>query len=101
MSVFSANLFLGFCVTASYAEALTKIAPQMLQLFISENEESHLKEVTFEKVRYFGKFVGEITTLQELHLLEKNIYSILNKIVPNQSCEDVPLVLFAAPSSTI
>ena len=96
--MFSLSLFLGFPVSASYSEALAKIDPQIIKMFISDNEDSYLNEVTFEGTQYIGKYVGEVAALSELELLQQNIYSILNKMIPNHTCESVPLVLFAAPS---
>lgn len=97
--MYNSSLFLGFPVSYSYADALTKIDPQILNLFISENIESYLKEVSVDGVRYVGKFVEEVLTIPDLVVLEKNIYSVLNKFVPDYPYEDVPLVLLAVPFS--
>lgn len=95
------SLFLGFPIDAFYAAAFEKIDPQVLKLFIGTGEQCYLNEVTFEGIRYVGKFAGDLCSIPDLELLEKNIYSILNKIVPHHPSEGVPLVLFAAPSSLI
>lgn len=96
--MFSVSLFLGFPVSASYSEALRKIDPQIMKMFVSDNEDSYLSEITFENILYIGKYVGEVITVSELELLQQNIYSILNKMIPNHMCLNVPLVLLAAPS---
>lgn len=95
--MFSVSLFLGFPVNTTYSAALAEIDPLIIKMFISDSEESYLNEVIFEGTRYFGKYVGEVAVVSELELLQQNIYSILNKLIPNQKCESVPLVLFAAP----
>ncbi len=96
--MFSASLFLGFPLSASSSQALAQINPQLMKMYISDQEDSYLNEVTFEGATYIGKYVGEIATVSELELLQQNIYSILNKMIPNHTCESVPLILFAAPS---
>lgn len=96
--VLNVSLFLGFLVTPSYEEALKKIDSQLLKLFIN-SEKGYLNEVLFEGNKYLGKFPGEVNSLPELLLLEKNIYSILKKIAPDYPYEDSPLLLFAVSSS--
>lgn len=96
--MFSVSLFIGFPVSPSYSEALAEIDPQIIKMFISDHEDSYLNEVAFEGTRYLGKYAGEAPSVSELEMLQKNIYSILNKMIPNHTCESIPLVLFAAPS---
>ena len=99
--VVDVSLFLGFPIIPSYIKVLEQIDSKILKFFISEDDPHYLKELVFDENRYFGKFVGNISSVSDLELLEKNIYSILNKFIPNISHEDVPLVLFAAQSSSI
>lgn len=94
-------LFLGLPITAPIEDALATINPELRHLFISDHPESYLKEVTFEGGLYLGKVLGEKVTLDELQLLEQNILSILNKLLPFQLEGDLPLVLFAFLSSQI
>lgn len=92
------SLFLGFPLDVSYEKTLHKMSPEQRQFFVG-CENSYLKEVLFEDVWYLGKFAGSLTTLTDLHLLEKNIYSILNKITPHYPYQDTPLILFTTPIS--
>lgn len=99
--VLNVSLFLGLPVDAAYEKALAKIDPQVRELFISNAKESYLNQVTVDDVCYLGKFLGDIAYVPELELLEKNIYSILNKMIPNHSCESIPLeVLVVSSPST-
>ena len=96
--MFTVSLFLGFPLPPSFVEA-SKLSPEKMELFISDRPDSYLKDLTIEGIRYFGKFAEDPAFISDLFLLEKNIYSILNKIVPDFPCEDTPLVLLAVPSN--
>jgi hypothetical protein len=97
--LFKILLFLGLPITPLFSKILDTANPNTIKFFISENEDSYLKEVTFEQNRYIGKFLGETVTIFELHLLEKNIYSILNKMIPDYPFDLTSLVVFAIPSN--
>lgn len=93
--MFETSLFLGFPVNDSYSQLINALDSNVKQLFISENG-LYLEEVFFEGKCYIGKSLGIVTNLEDLELLEKNIYSILSKFIPRYTHEDFPLVLFAA-----
>lgn len=88
------SLFLGMPVDESYAKALKEIDPEVFKLFISDQKESYLNQVVTNDIRYIGKFLEETPSVTELELLEKNIYSILNKLLPHYPHESLPLEVF-------
>jgi hypothetical protein len=45
-------------------------------------------------MRYFGKFANANLTMSALELLEKNVYSLLKKIVPDFPYEETALYVF-------
>ena len=95
------SLFLGLPVDAHCAKNLESLDPLTRELYISKHQESYLCEVEFCGIKYLGKFIGEITTIVDLKLLEKNIYSIFRKIIPNYLCETIPLVVICIESPSI
>lgn len=90
--MFSACLFLGFPVDPLFAEKLKKANPALLNAFIQEGGED-LCEINYRQMRYIGKRLGSIISLDNLELLEKNIYSFLKRLVPDFPYEEAPLYL--------
>lgn len=93
--MFSLEMFLGFPMDAAFGEALERLDPQVAALFIRDDDH-YLKQVVDEDVSYLGKFVGSVCDSATLDLMEKNIYSLLKKLVPDYPYEAVPLILFPA-----
>ena len=50
---------------------------------------------------YLGRFVGKNTTLTELELLEKNIISLIKRLVPDHPYEGGSLVLISLPDDNV
>jgi len=99
--VFNLSLFLGFPVNRSFEDALSQIDPKVLKLYISEQSDNYLREIAFEGTRYVGKYAGEIAEVADITLLEKNIQSILSKMIPNPLIENMPLAVFAVRTPLI
>ncbi len=91
--MYSAKLFLGLPINDELTADLDKIDPKIRALFIKE-EDNYLQEIIFENTRFLGKGIYEAIELNELEMLEINIYSLLKKLVPHYSFEKSPLVLF-------
>lgn len=91
--MFIFQLFLGFPVDKLYGEELGKANPHIVAQFI-QKEGSYLREITYQDMRFFGKFLGNFTELRKVTLLEANIYSLLKKLVPNFPYQEIPLYLF-------
>lgn len=89
--MFESVLFLGFPVDAAYSRSMKGFDSKFLELFFQSD---YLSEVTHEGVRYLGKFADPLS-INEISLLQSNIYSILKKMVPSYPYEKVPLILFA------
>lgn len=56
--------------------------------------EEYLNEFSYKGMRFLGKGLGSMISLSELELIEKNIYSLLKKVVSQFPYEEVPLYLF-------
>lgn len=94
------SLFLGFCLNPLYEKALAEMDPSLRELCISDHHESYLNPLYLDGCSYLGKFLGEIVYISEMELLEKSIYSILNKILPGFSHKDIFLEVLAVSSSS-
>ncbi len=90
--MFSARLFLGFPVDPLYAGKLDRVNPALVNTFIGENEE-YLCAIDHGDMRYLGKQLGSIISMDHLELLEKNIYSFLKRLVPDFPYGEAPLYL--------
>jgi hypothetical protein len=93
--MFEVKIFLGFPVEVHLDSMLKEIDPKFLDLFIRKDD-TYLQEITHGEKRYLGKFAGKIGTIPSLELLEKNIYSLLRKILPDYPYQETSLVLFPA-----
>ena len=90
--MYSAKLFLGFPVDPLFAVKLEKVNPALLNEFIKEDGEN-LCEMHHQQMRYLGKQLGSIISLDRIELLEKNIVSFLRRLVPDFPYEEAPLYL--------
>lgn len=88
-------LFLGFPIDSSFASAMKKLDPKILDFFFHSSSGDYLLEVSHEGTPYLGKYVEELCSVSEITLLQSNIYSILKKLLPSYPYDDVPLVVFA------
>jgi len=93
----SVKLYLGFPLDKIAETKLSASNPFVLKTFIQEGE-NYLEEITLEGCRYLGKILGDITDLQKLELSEANIYSLINKLLPDLPIKNTPLILFTVPS---
>lgn len=87
------KLFLGYAIDRQFADLLAETKPQFAALFINA-EENSLCEVQHNGIYYLGKFPPQNCDLSMLHLLEDNIYSLLNKLIPEYPFQKVPLLIF-------
>lgn len=92
MDLFGIGLFFGLHCSAELNDKLSKVNPLYKSLFIREGDE-YLQELIFENKTYIGKYIGKTTHLEQLERLEANIISLLKKLVPDYSYENVNLEL--------
>lgn len=90
--MFDSELFLGFPVDPLFAVALGKTNPFAVKQFLGGGD--YLTDLTHNDMRYLGKFLGKISTLPQLELVENNVYSLLKRVVPNFPYQETPLYLF-------
>lgn len=98
MSSFKYVLFLGFPIEPVYQSSLDATNPHAVSLFI-RNDSDYLHEVTKKGVRYLGKKLGDFADLSHCELIEANIYSLLQKLVPDYSYDKASLVLLPIEES--
>lgn len=97
--MFEIDLFLGFPVDPLYQAALSKANPKIIAQFV-QGSGDYLIEVLHRDMRFLGKNIGKMITLAELELLEKNIYSLLKRLVSEFPYEETPLYLFPIEKSS-
>ncbi|MGA8165351.1 MAG: hypothetical protein WB791_10105 [Waddliaceae bacterium] len=94
------QLFLGFPLDKLFVEELGKANPYLVAQFIQTGREAYsadseyLREIIYQEMHFLGKFLGGIANLQHIELVEANIYSLLKRLVPHFSYEEIPLYLF-------
>lgn len=91
--MFERKLFLGFHVDSRYQAALLLANKQLLTYFISPNSQ-YLQEYFHQNQRYIGKFLASPTETGQLELVNSNIYSLLDRLVPDYPYAESPLWLF-------
>lgn len=96
--MFSVELFLGFPLDSSFISALGKLDPREVGVFIRDGDQ-YLQEVTYREQRYLGKYVGEMSSIESLELIESNVFSLLKKLIPDYPYKEVSLSLFPVPAS--
>lgn len=90
--MYSARLFLGFAVDPIFAEKLEKANPALLKEFIQDDGD-YLCEIHHRQLHYIGKQLGHIVSMDQLELLENNIFSFLKRLVPEFPYEETQLYL--------
>jgi hypothetical protein len=98
MNSFTVQLFLGFPVNTDFENKLIDLNPHFVSAYIRDDD-LYLQETISNDIRYLGKCIPEnvVTDILQLELLESNIYSILNKLLPNHPSQEIPLELFSIP----
>lgn len=91
--MFTSKLFLGMAVNKSFAARLDQVNPDLVALFLDPRN-GYLRSMDREGKRYLGKMVEPSSDLASLELLEANIISLLKKIVPEFTYDQVELELF-------
>jgi 5-methylcytosine-specific restriction endonuclease McrA len=95
MGLLDIQLFLGFAVDDLFQQKLDLVNAHLKEYFIKA-ESDYLHPLSHQGKSFLGKFVGVSEQLDNLKLLEQNIHSIAQKLVPGYNFEHNPLVLIAA-----
>jgi hypothetical protein len=91
--MFDIHLFLGFVLDARFLERLDAVNSKKRELFVQNGNSAYLQIASYQNRSYLGKFIGEIMRVEELYLMEKNIYTLVCKLVPSYPYADIPLIL--------
>lgn len=86
------SLFLGLPVTADLERALNAVNPTALALF-TQGGEDYLELHSHQEQRFLGKAIADGTDIARLHLIEANVISLLNCLLPDRAFTASSLVL--------
>lgn len=89
-----AYLFYGFQMDKDFENRLASVNPYQLSYFI-KNDSDYLHEVWYEGKKYLGKRLEETASVHSLELLESNIFSLVQKLLPKYPCRQLALYLLA------
>jgi hypothetical protein len=92
--MFDLKLFLGFPVSGNFQQQLKKSPSSLFTLLIGNNP-AYLEEWEGNEGHFIGKRIGKEIDLDTLRLAEANIYSLLERLVPNYPIKETPLILFS------
>lgn len=84
---------MGVAIEGSFAARYAAANPQIAALFLNPERE-YLLEIQHEGKTYLGKTISTSADLASLGQMEANIVSLLKKIVPDYSYDDMEFVLF-------
>ncbi|MBA3816230.1 MAG: hypothetical protein H0X29_06870 [Parachlamydiaceae bacterium] len=87
------ELFLGFPINKDFSQCVAQVDTKIIELFVTEND-AYLRQVVYKNIIYWGKNIGEVCDIDKLELLEKNVYSLLKKVIPDYPFNETPLLLF-------
>ncbi len=100
MSVPTYQLFYGFRVDDTFHHALDEVDEEV-KIFFIQDDDRHLHRVRHNGNLYLGKFLGDKSDLKSLPNVERNIYSILSRLVPKYSYQETELLLFPAEKTIV
>lgn len=91
--MYSTSLFLGFPVHEDFSLLLMGVRPELIALYIKQDEGMWLQEIEYQGSKYLGKSLGDLVESDKLSLFASNIHSFLKKLVPQYPYEAHPLIL--------
>lgn len=97
--MYDLDLFLGFLVDANLDSLLKNINPNVGKFFIN-NSSDYLHEISYKSRRYIGKFIGEMSSLEDLDLCYANMESIFRKLIPDYALSANPHLLIISSDTT-
>lgn len=91
-SLLDYELFLGYPIDTDYQNKLDALQPSLKNLFIQDHAD-YLKIIEYQGTNYLGKSLGRSMDTQSLELLKDNIFSILNRLIPQSAYESEKILL--------
>lgn len=91
--MFEVTLFLGLPLSEYLERELALLDVNIVNIFINA-QGGYLQRQKFKEQEYLGKFAGDISNPASLKLLEANIISILAKLSPSITNQDLQFLLF-------
>ncbi len=98
MTLLDYELFFGFSADSFFEEMVKKANPHIVKTFINNSSEEYLHELYHNGKRYIGKYIGSMGLVNEIELLEKNIYSIAARLAQGYDFKGNPAVLITTPA---
>jgi hypothetical protein len=92
--MFQTELFIGFPVDDSLQKGLNRMRPEVADYWIN-NQKDYLHKAEMENQLFIGKYLEECETTNRLNLVETNIVSLIQKLVPGWTPDAQAAVLFA------
>lgn len=89
------TLFIGFPLSEDYQFELDQVPSAVKGIFISDHPSDYLQKVTREGIVYLGKKVESPFDLMQSDSTKANIFSLLNKLVPDYPYDEQSLYLMA------
>lgn len=87
------QLFLGIAIDQEIKLHLEKVSPFLKNALIQDNSD-YLHEIEVDTVTYLGKKIGKLVYLHQLEMSEKNVRSLLQKLLPEYP-QTKPLMIFS------
>lgn len=88
-------LFLGLPVTPLIAVNLTQAHQPTLALFISEEKGLYLEKRLHQGMFYLGKTLDPLCSIETLRAVERNLHSLLCRVLDESHVKREEFVLFA------
>jgi len=95
--MFSASLFFGFEMTPELQDALSRVNPALLSMFVDSSSE-YLQECQFRNLRYLGKEIESPLDLGSMEAIGTHVESLVKRLIPDFSSKKHPLLLIARAS---
>ena len=95
------RLFLGFRSNSFIEETLQTANPHLVTLFLGSTQDEYLCRIEKNDHHYIGKFLPELTDIDDLEQLQNHVLSIAHRLVPDLNLEKNPLTLFTVSKSKV
>lgn len=89
----ASSLFLGILVDSHFISLMNRANPSVVAL-LTQGGDTYLESVNVHGQRYLGKRLSALETLETIESTERNIQSLIQRLVPDHL---PPLMLLAIP----